>query len=106
MALVRETLSECIGDVDGIRDKCLPWNGQRRQRMSQFLQFVLQYDHNVIEFERVLKKNGLDSLLKIDENIEEDPTPNIGRQKYTSHVSQQESLILVNLANLLANISF
>lgn len=79
MALVRETLSKCIGDVDGIRDECLPRNGRRRQRMSQFLQFVLQDDHNVIEFERVLKKNGLDSLLKIDENSEEDPTPNIGK---------------------------
>lgn len=81
MTLARETLSKCIGDVDSIRDKCLPRNGQRRQRMSQFLQFVLQDDHNVIEFEKVLKENGLDTLLQIDENIEGDhiATPNIGK---------------------------
>lgn len=81
MTLARETLSKCIGDVDSIRDKILPRNGQRRQRMSQFLQFVLQYDHNVIEFEKVLKENGLDTLLQIDENIDGDHivTPNIGK---------------------------
>lgn len=64
MTLVVETLSKCIGRVDDIKDKCLPKNGNRRQRMNRFLQFILQDDHNVIEFEKVLSNNGLKELLK------------------------------------------
>lgn len=78
--LARDTLSKCVGDVDGIMEKMLPKNGNRRQRMSHFIQFILQDDHNVIEFEEVLKHNGLDELLIIDEKVEDDiATKDIGR---------------------------
>lgn len=79
--LARDTLSKCIGDVDGIMEKILPKNGNRRQRMSHFLQFILQDDHNVIEFEKVLRHNGLEKLLIIEENVNGDEmdTKDIGR---------------------------
>lgn len=79
--LARDTLSKCIGDVDGIMEKILPKNGNRKQRMSHFLQFILQDDHNVIEFEKVLKYNGLDDLLIIEGNVNGDDmaTKDIGR---------------------------
>lgn len=64
MTLVIETLSKCIGRVDDIKESCMPRNGNRRQRMNRFLQFILQDDHNVIEFEKVLKNNGLEELLE------------------------------------------
>lgn len=70
--LARETLSKCIGDVDEIMGKVLPKNGNRKQRMGQFLQFLLQNDHNVIEFEKVLKHNGLENLLIIEEKVKGD----------------------------------
>lgn len=66
MALVNETLSRCIGDVDMIKEKCLPKNGKRRKRMGHFLQFILRDDHNVIEFEKMLTNHGLENLLKKD----------------------------------------
>lgn len=69
--LARETLKKCIGDVDEIKEKLLPKNGNRKQRMSDFLQFILQYDDNVIEFKRMLKRNGLLDLLKeVDREID------------------------------------
>lgn len=79
--LARDTLSKCVGDVHGIMEKMLPKNGNRRQRMSHFIQFILQDDHNVIEFEEVLKHNGLDELLIIEENVKGDDivTKDIGR---------------------------
>lgn len=79
--LARDTLSKCVGDVDGIMEKMLPKNGNRRQRMSHFIQFILQDDHNVIEFEKVLKHNGLDELLIMEENVKGDDmaTKDIGR---------------------------
>lgn len=64
MTLVIETLSNCIGRVDEIKEMCLPRNGNRRQRMNRFLQFILKDDHNVIEFEKALSNNGLKELLK------------------------------------------
>ncbi|XP_062571659.1 uncharacterized protein LOC134233692 [Saccostrea cucullata] len=69
ITLARETLSKCIGDVDSIQEKILPKNGKRRQRMANFLQFILQEDHNVIQFEKMLKNNGLEDLLRINDNI-------------------------------------
>lgn len=61
-------------------EKILPKNGNRRQRMSHFFQFILQDDYNVIEFEKVLKYNGLDKLLIIEENFGDDKaTKDIGR---------------------------
>lgn len=71
ITLARETLKKCIGDVDEIKEKLLPKNGNRKQRMSDFLQFILQYDDNVIEFKRMLKRNGLLDLLKeVDREID------------------------------------
>lgn len=71
MTLARETLTKCIGDVDEIKEKLLPKNGNRKQRMSDFLQFILQYDDNVIEFKRMLKRNGLQDLLReVDREID------------------------------------
>lgn len=71
MTLARETLTKCIGDVDEIKEKLLPKNGNRKQRMSDFLQFILQYDNNVIEFKRMLKRNGLqDLLIEVDREID------------------------------------
>lgn len=70
--LAKITLSKCIGDVNGIMEKVLPRNGNRRRRMSQFLQFILQDDYNVIEFEKVLKHNGLQNLLIIEEKVQGD----------------------------------
>lgn len=77
----REVLSRCIGDVDGMGKKILPKNGNRRERMSTFLQFILQEDYNVIEFENILKNNGLEDLLKMGETIQREHTPaqDIGR---------------------------
>lgn len=82
ITLARETLSSCIGDVDAIKKRILPENGSRKQRMGHFLQFILQDDHNVIEFEKMLRRNSLHDLLKIVETMEEEqlPTKNIGEQ--------------------------
>lgn len=81
MKLAKETLSKCVGDIDEIREKILPKNGNRKKRMSSFLQFILQDDHNVIEFEKMLRNNDLEDLLKIDENVQGEhiPTQGIGR---------------------------
>lgn len=51
----RETISNCIGNTDEITENILPRNGNRRQRMSDFLKFILKEDHNVIEFEKNVK---------------------------------------------------
>lgn len=63
LSLARETLSKCTGDIDAIMEKILPQNGNRRQRMSEFLHFVLQDDINLIEFERTLKRNNLENII-------------------------------------------
>lgn len=68
MRFASETLSKCIGEVDLIREKIR--NGNHRQRMNTFLQFILQDDNNVIEFERMLRNYGLEELLKKDESKE------------------------------------
>lgn len=76
-----ETLSNCIGDTVGIIENILPRNGNRKQRMSNFLQFILKEDHNVVEFEKMLKHNGLEKLLEMSENDQEQlvSSQNIGR---------------------------
>lgn len=76
-----ETLSKCIGDTVGIRENILPRNGNLKQMMSNFLQFILKEDHNVVEFEKMLKHNGLEKLLEMSENDQEQLvcTQNIGR---------------------------
>lgn len=63
LTLARETLSNCIGDVDETLKKISPGNGNRRQRMSEFLQFILQHQTNLIELERTLNNNGLRSVV-------------------------------------------
>lgn len=93
--LARDTLSKCIGDVDGMMEKILPKNGNRRQRMSHFLQFILQDDHNVIEFEKVLRQNGLDELLIIEGNVNGDDmaTNDIGRLQ-VNYINMYNSRLL------------
>lgn len=80
MTLALETLSECTGDVDKIRKNILPGQGTRKQRMQNFLRFILLYDHNVIVFEKMLERNRLYKILKMKEIVrEEDITiQNIG----------------------------
>lgn len=63
LSLARDTLSKCTGNVDEIGKKIRPTNGNRRQRMSEFLSFVLQDDINLIEFERMLKGNNLENII-------------------------------------------
>lgn len=81
MKLAKETLSKCVGDVDEIREKILPKNGNRKKRMSSFLQFILQDDLNVIEFEKLLRDHDLEDLLEIDQKGEHKHTKSIGRVK-------------------------
>lgn len=80
MALAMEALSECTGDVDKIRNNILPGQGTRKQRMQNFLRFILLFDHNVIVFEKMLKRNGLEKILKMKENVrgEDISSQNIG----------------------------
>lgn len=77
----KETISNCIGNTNEITENILPRNGNRRQRMSNFLQFILKEDHNVIEFEKMLKQNGLEKLLEMKEKDQEQilSTQDIGR---------------------------
>lgn len=80
MRFANETLSKCIGDVELVREKIQPRNGNRRQRMNYFLQFILQHDQNVIEFEGMLRNNGLKELLILDENtVLQNATREIGK---------------------------
>lgn len=83
LILAKETLSKCIGDTVMIKEKILPRNGSRRQRMSNFLRFILHDDHNVLEFEKMLIKNGLQELLIRRKSTQEDNFTNedIGRSK-------------------------
>lgn len=81
MILAKETLSKCIGNTGIIKEEILPKNGNRRQRMSNFLRFILKDDHNVLEFEKMLTHNGLQELLNIKKSVQEDHFANedIGR---------------------------
>ena len=63
ITLARETLSTCIGDVASIQENIMPKHGNHKQRMHKFLQFILQEDHNVMQFEKMLQQNGLEELL-------------------------------------------
>lgn len=64
MTLAMETLSECIGNVDEIKQNIMQVQNTRRQRMFSFLRFILQNDHNVVAFEQMLERNGLEDILK------------------------------------------
>lgn len=59
-----ETLKRCIGDVDGIRNKILFRNGNRKQRINNFCSFILQEDNDVIGFKKKLESNCLEKLQK------------------------------------------
>lgn len=95
--LARDTLSKCIVDVDGMMKTILPKNGNRRQRMSHFLRFILQDDHNVIEFEKVLRQNGLDELLLIEGNVNGDDmaTKDIGRLQVNYNIMYHSRLLFL-----------
>lgn len=68
--LATETLSKCVGDVNDTREKIHEGCKSRRERMGNFLRFILHYDHNVIEFEKVLRGNGLAELLSCEESVQ------------------------------------
>lgn len=67
ITLAKETLLTCIGNVASIKDDIMPSYGHHKKRMHKFLQFILQEDHNVMQFEKVLKQNALEYLLHIPE---------------------------------------
>lgn len=81
ITLANETLSKCIGDVDHVRNKISQRSKSRQQRMTDFLRFVVQHDHNVIEFARVLKNNGLEDLLRLNHDVQRGniPVQDIGK---------------------------
>lgn len=81
MTLAKETLLKCIGNVDQIRNTISQIDKSRQQRMNDFLRFIVQQDHNVIEFARVLKNNGLEDLLRFnnDDLRENIPVEDIGK---------------------------
>ena len=63
--IARHTLSKCIGNVSVATENILRGKGKRRERMNKFMQFVLQEDYNVMAFEKVLVKSGLEDLLNL-----------------------------------------
>lgn len=63
LSLARETLSRCTGNVDDMWRKIAPENGSRTQRMCDVLQFIFQHKGNRIEFEKILKENGLKNVI-------------------------------------------
>lgn len=65
ITLANETLSMCIGNVDDVKNKISQRNKSRQQRMNDFLRFIVQDDHNVIQFDKVLRKNGLQEVLHV-----------------------------------------
>ena len=72
--IVRDTLSKCIGDVSSAMDNNLLGDEKRKERMTKFMQFVLQEDYNVLAFEKVLVNSGLQDLLnfKTSEDVKKD----------------------------------
>lgn len=87
ITLAKETLSKCLGNTEVIKEKILPRrNRNRRQRMTNFLRFILQDDQRVLEFEKMLTSNGLQKLLISEKSVQEDHIANddIGRFKHVT----------------------
>nr|XP_022306259.1 uncharacterized protein LOC111112774 isoform X3 [Crassostrea virginica] len=72
LKLARETLSCCIGNVSQIKEDILPKNGSRRDRMNKFIQFILKDDFNVIMFEKMMRNNGIEKFLKMNDGHSQD----------------------------------
>ena len=72
LKLARETLSCCIGNVSQIQEDILPKNGSRRDRMNKFIQFILKDDFNVIMFEKMMRNNGIEKFLKMNNGHSQD----------------------------------
>lgn len=70
ISLAKETLSKCVGDVNEIRKKIYEGGKSRKERMNNFLRLIIHDDYNVIEFAKVLRKNGLEELLTYEESIQ------------------------------------
>lgn len=62
LSLARETLSRCTGNVDDMWRKIAPESGSRTQRMCDVLHFIFQHKGNRVEFEKILKENGLKNV--------------------------------------------
>lgn len=86
VTLAKETLSRCDGNTSVIKEQILPVNGNRRQRMTNFLRFILQDDRHVLEFEKMLTNNGLQKLLISAKSVQGDHIANedIGRFKHVT----------------------
>lgn len=69
ITLANEILSMCIGNIDAVRNKISQMDKSRYQRMNDFLRFIVQDDHNVIEFAKVLKNNGLEDLPRSNHDV-------------------------------------
>lgn len=84
VTLAKETLSRCDGNTSVIKEQILPVTGNRRQRMTNFLRFILQDDRHVLEFEKMLTNNGLQKLLISAKSVQGDHITNedIGRFKH------------------------
>lgn len=62
LSLARETLSRCTGNVAELWKKIAPESGSRTQRMCDVLHFIFQHKGNRVEFEKILKENGLKNV--------------------------------------------
>lgn len=75
ITLANEILSTCIGNIDDVRNKISQTDKSRHQRMNDFLRFIVKDDHNVIEFAKVLKYNGLEDLLRSTYDVKRETIP-------------------------------
>lgn len=62
LSLARETPSRCTGNVADILKKIAPESGSPTQRMCDVLRFTFQHKRNRVQFEKILKENGLKNV--------------------------------------------
>lgn len=62
MLLVREILLKCNGNVNEIKEVFCDGCKSCREWMNIFFWFIFYDDYNVVEFVKVLRKNGLKEL--------------------------------------------
>ena len=65
--IITQTLEGCKNVTDNQKELLAPAGGRsRRVRVQEFLKMILNNDEYLLEFERVMKYNGLQDLLKSD----------------------------------------
>ena len=68
--IITQTLNGCKNVTDSQKELLAPAGGRsRRVRVQEFLKMVLNNDEYLLEFERVMKYNGQQDLLKSDEAV-------------------------------------